>query len=204
MSPSTSSGVRLLAPMMRSISRLRCEAALVAHRRQMQALVEDFLGLAGTRSRHRPADVALMRDRAAKADTFALEEDRRQHRHVRRMWAAAFVGVVDEKGVAFGDVVIIAQDRGATGRKGADMQRQNDMLGDDVAAPVHDCAGRILRFPHDGRIAGAKQRILHFLHDAVEARLDDLDVDRAEARCLFPDCWRNRHVRRLRSRRGCS
>ena len=44
MSPSTSSGVRLLAAMMRSIS-VRLEAALIAHRRQVQALVESLARL---------------------------------------------------------------------------------------------------------------------------------------------------------------
>ena len=47
---------------------VRRVAALVAHRRQMQALVEDLARLAGAASRHRAADVALVRDRAAEAE----------------------------------------------------------------------------------------------------------------------------------------
>ena len=105
MSPSTSSGVRLLAPMMRSMSPIGAIAALVAHGRQVQALVEDLARLAGAASRHRAADVALVRDRAAEAEQLAADEDRRDHRNVGRVRAAALIGVVDDEGVAFRDVV---------------------------------------------------------------------------------------------------
>ena len=57
------------------------------------------------------------------------------------------------------------------------MQRQHDMLGDHVALRVHQRAGGVLRFAHDGGKAGAEQRILHLLHDAGEARLDDFQID---------------------------
>ena len=48
-------------------------AALIAHRRQMQALVEGLARLARAASRHRAADVALVRDRAAEAEQLAVD-----------------------------------------------------------------------------------------------------------------------------------
>ena len=149
----------------------------------MQAFVEDFARLAGAASRHRAADVALVRDGAAEAEQRAVDEDRRDHRDVGRMRAAALIGVIDQEGVAFGDgVAEFREHRGAAGRKRADMQRQHDMLGDDLAVRVHQRAGGILGFAHDGGEAGAEQRVLHLLHDAGEARLDDFEVDRVRAR----------------------
>ena len=105
MSPSTSSGVRLLAAMMRSMSVFGAKRALIAHRRQMQAFVEDLARLARAASRHRAADVALVRDRAAEAEQRAADEHRRDHRHIGRMRAAALIGMVDQEGVALGDRV---------------------------------------------------------------------------------------------------
>ena len=96
------------------------------------------------------------------------------------MGAAALIGVVDEKGVAFLDVVIFADHCLAAGGEGADMQRQHHMLGHHIAISVHDGAGGVLALAHDGGIARAEQGILHFLHDAIKACLDDLEFDRIE------------------------
>src|SRR4029079_11536683 len=74
--------------------------AVVAHRGQMQALVESLARLPGTASRHRPADVTLMRDRAAETEQRAVDEHWAQHAHIGRMRAAAFIRVVDQEGVA--------------------------------------------------------------------------------------------------------
>ena len=178
MSPSTSSGVRLLAPMMRSMSLRGSIAALVAHRRQVQALVEHLARLAGAASRHRAADVALVRDRSAEAEQLAVDEHRAQHAHVGRVRAAAVIGMVDQEGVALGDVVAELRDhRAAAGRERADMQRQHHMLRDHFALGVHQRAGGILRFAHDGGEAGAEQRVLHLPHDAGEARLHHFKID---------------------------
>src|SRR5262249_61734979 len=54
--------------------------ALVAHGGQMQAFVENLARLARAASRHRPADVAFVRDRAAEAEQLAADEDRRDDR----------------------------------------------------------------------------------------------------------------------------
>ena len=144
----------------------------------MQAFVESLARLARAASGHRAADIALVRDRAAEAEELAADEDRRDHRHIGRVRAAALIGMVDQEGVALGDgVAVIGEHRGAAGRKGADMQRQHDVLGDDVALRVHQRAGGILRLAHDGGKAGAEQRVLHLLHDAGEARLDDFEID---------------------------
>jgi hypothetical protein len=123
------------------------------------------------------------RDRAAEADQLALDEDRRDHRHVGRVRAAAFVRVVDQIRVAVLDVAAIGVDhRAAAGGKRAHMERQHDMLCDHIALRVHDGAGGILGFAHDGREAGAEERVLHLLHDAGERGFHDLDIDRTELR----------------------
>ena len=57
------------------------------------------------------------------------------------------------------------------------MQRQHDVLRDDLALRIHQRAGGILRFAHDGGEAGAEQRVLHLLHDAGEARLHHFEID---------------------------
>ena len=160
---------------------VRLVAALVAHRRQMQAFVENLARLAGAASRHRAADVALVRDRAAEAEQLAVDEHRRDHRHVRRVRAAALIGMIDQEGVALGDgFAECVDDRRAAGRKGADVQRQHDMLRHHLAFGVHQRAGGVLRLAHDGGEAGAEQRVLHLLHDAGEARLHDFEIDRVD------------------------
>ena len=153
-------------------------AALIAHGGKVQALVEDLPRLAGAAARHRTADVALMRDRAGKAEQRAVDEHRRDDRDVRRVRAAAVIGMVDDEGVAFGDVAAERiDDGGGAGRKRADMQRQHHVLRHHLAVRVHQRAGGILQLPHDGGEAGAKQRVLHLLHDAGEARLHHFEVD---------------------------
>ena len=100
------------------------------------------------------------------------------HAHVRRVRAAALIGMVDQEGVALRDVVAELLDHGAAaGRERADMQRQHHVLRHHLAVGVHQRAGGVLRFAHDGGEAGAEQRVLHLLHDAGEARLDDFEID---------------------------
>ena len=131
---------------------------------------------------------------AAEAEQRAVDEHRHDHAHVRRMRAAALIRMVDQERVAFGDVVAVGREHGAAaGRKRADMQRQHDMLGDHVALRVHQRAGGILRFAHDGGEAGAEQRVLHLLHDAGEARLDDFKIDGVDGHCPVSLC---RHCER--------
>ena len=159
----------------------RLEAALVAHRRQVQALVEHLARLAGAASRHRPADVALVRDRAAEAEQLAVDEHGREHAHVGRVRAAAVIGVVDQEGVALRDgAAELRDDRAGAGRERADVQRQHHVLRHHLAFGVHQRAGGVLRLAHDGREAGAEQRVLHLLHDAGEARLHHFEIDRVD------------------------
>jgi len=47
------------------------------------------------------------------------------------------------------------------------------VLCDQLTGGIQDCAAGILGFANDGRIAGAEKRILHFLHNTGEARLND-------------------------------
>ena len=144
----------------------------------MQPLVEDFASLARTASRHWAADVALVRDRSAEAEQLGVEEERGNDGNVGRVRTAAVVGVIDDEGVTSRDATAeCVDDGGSTGRKGADVKRQHHVLRHDLAARVHQCAGRILRLPHDGGEAGAEQRILHLLHDAGETGLHHLQID---------------------------
>ena len=64
------------------------------------------------------------------------------------------------------------------------MQRQDDVLRHNLALGVHQRAGGILRFTHDGGEAGTEQRVLHLLHDAGEARLDDFKIDGVDGHYL--------------------
>ena len=147
----------------------------------MQTLVEDFARLARAASGHRTADVALVRDRAAEPEQLADDEDRRDHGDVGRVRAAALIGMIDDEGVAFRDGVAERFDHGGgAGRKRADVQRQHDVLRHHLALGVHERAGGVLRLAHDGRKAGAEQRVLHLLHDAGEARLHHFQLDRVD------------------------
>ena len=97
------------------------------------------------------------------------------------MRAAAFIGVIDQEGVAFRDgVAEFRDDRAAAGRERADMERQHHVLRHDLALGVHERAACVLRLTHDGGEAGAEQRVLHLLHDAGEARLHHFKVDRVD------------------------
>jgi hypothetical protein len=97
------------------------------------------------------------------------------------MRAAAIVRMVDDEGVAVCDRAGKFLQHGVgAGRERADVQRQHDVLGDDLAASVHQRAGGILRLAHDGGEAGAEQRVLHLLDDAGERGLDDFEIDRGD------------------------
>ncbi len=65
------------------------------------------------------------------------------------------------------------------------MQREHDVLCHHVALSVHHGARGVLGFADDGGKAGAEQRVLHFLDDAGEARLDHLKGDRIDIARLF-------------------
>ena len=135
---------------MRSMSVFELEVSLVAHRRQVQAFVENFTRLPRTAAGHRTADIAFVRDRTAETEQRAVDEDRRNDRHVGRMRTAALIRMIDQERVTLGDrAAEFLQHRGAAGRKSADMQWQHDVLRDDLGLRVHQGAGGILRLAHD-------------------------------------------------------
>ena len=149
------------------------------HRRQVQAFLEDLPGRARAAARYRAADVALVRHAGAEAHPLALVEDRCQHAHVRSVGAAAAVGVVDDVGVAFLQLLRgkpFEEPLGAS-REGAHVERQHHVLGDDLGPGVEDGAARVVGFADDGGEARAEERGLHLLHDAVQRGADDLDGD---------------------------
>ena len=72
---------------------------------------------------------------------------------------------------------VILHNAGSAGGERAHMERQDDMLRDDFAGAIQNRAAGVLRLADNRRVAGAEQRILHFLDDAGQARLDDLQGD---------------------------
>src|SRR6185312_3950258 len=92
------------------------------------------------------------------------------------MRTAAEIRVIDDERIAVVDILgrKALEDGGRAARKGAHMQRQHDVLCDHLTGGIQDCAAGILGFANDGRIAGAEKRILHFLHNTGEARLNHL------------------------------
>jgi len=58
------------------------------------------------------------------------------------------------------------------------MERQHHMLRHHIATRIHDGARSILTLAHNGGIARAEERVLHLLHDAIKACLDDFEFDR--------------------------
>ena len=129
-----------------------------------------------------------MGDVGGETDMAAADEDGGDHRHVRRVGRAALVGVVDQEGVARGEVIAVTtQHRRRAVGKGADMQGQHHVLGHHVAGGVQQRAAGILGFPDDGRKAGAEEAVLHLPDDADQGRLDDLEGDGIDlGRPTFP------------------
>ena len=76
------------------------------------------------------------------------------------------------------DLGFIVENPAASEYRTATQFAQNDVLRDDFAVSVQDRATGILRLADDGRIAGTKQRVLHLLNNARQARLDDLQCNR--------------------------
>src|SRR5262245_7776687 len=69
--------------------------------RQMQPFLINLPCLAPTASGNRPTDIAFVGDAGGKAHPLAAVEDRRQHRHVGRVRAAAQVRMVGDESVPF-------------------------------------------------------------------------------------------------------
>src|SRR5437773_2326482 len=51
------------------------------------------------------------------------------------------------------------------------------MLGDDFAGTIQNRAARVLGLTDNRRVTSAKERVLHLLDDAGQARLNDLEGD---------------------------
>ena len=65
---------------------------------------------------------------------------------------------------------------------------------------VHQRAGGVLQFAHDGGEAGAEQRVLHLLHDAGERGLHHFEIDGIDLHfVLQPRHLLRRHGRTVRS-----
>ncbi|MEK7210376.1 MAG: hypothetical protein AAB070_03065, partial [Candidatus Binatota bacterium] len=72
---------------------------------------------------------------------------------------------------------VVSEHTLGAGGEGAHVQGQHDVLGDHFAVTVEDGAAGVLGFSDDGGEAGAKQRVLHLLDDAGQARLNYLQGD---------------------------
>ena len=143
----------------------------------MQPFLKDLPRIARTAARHCSADIALMGHIRGEPHPIAFVEDGREHAHVRRMGTAAEIGMVRDKRIALLDLgyPVGLQDCRCTSWKGSHVKRQYHMLRDDLAVDIQNRATCVLGFSDDRRVAGAKQRVLHLLDDAGQARLNDLE-----------------------------
>ena len=66
----------------------------------MKSLLVDFPRIAGTATRHSPAEVALVRHIGGKPNPVAVVENRREHAHIRGMRTASQIRMINDKGVA--------------------------------------------------------------------------------------------------------
>src|SRR4029450_5287374 len=95
----------------------RFEAALIAHRGEVQTFVESLARLPGAASWHRSADVALVGNRTAESDQRAPGDPPAARAHGGPLRAAALVGMIDQERVALRDgVAELRDDRAAAGR----------------------------------------------------------------------------------------
>src|SRR5713226_182919 len=92
------------------------------------------------------------------------------------MGRASQVGMIGNEGISLVDLGsgIALEHSFGTGREGAHVKRQNNMLGDDFTLAVKYCAAGVLGFTNDGGETGAEEGVLHLLDDAGQARLNDL------------------------------
>jgi hypothetical protein len=91
--------------------------------------------------------------------------------------------MIGDEGVPFVDLGggIVFEHPLGTGGEGPHVKRQHDVLGDHLTLTVQNSAACVLGLSDDGGEAGAEKRVLHFLHDACQARLDHLQSYRVNA-----------------------
>ena len=100
MSPSTSTGERVLASMIRNSALDRLARLVELQQRNAQTFLLDFGGIDRDAARHDAADIGVMRDGRGKAGEPSLHENRLQDIDVRQMLAAGAIRIVGDQDVA--------------------------------------------------------------------------------------------------------
>ncbi len=180
-------GWRLLAAISRSMSRLTLPASISRDGRQHHAFLKHFRCLTVARAGNGAADVGLVRNRSSKSDQRAIDKDGRHDRHVRRVRHKAFVGMIADEYIAVRQV-FLAENRYYALRQmiigGRVIEHRRRC--DQPAFRIDNDAGKIAAFAHDGRIAGPKEMMRHFFHQAGNAIAQDLHGDGIDSGlCLF-------------------
>ena len=113
-------------------------ATLVEHRWEVHALVERLERLPRAAARDGAADVALVRHARAEPGELAVREDRRDHRHVRRVRHAALVRMVHDERVALPQCRRRVACEGPRDRGGerAHVEREDDVLRREPTAGI--------------------------------------------------------------------
>ena len=134
-----------------------------------------------------------MRDRTGEADQPALVEDRRDQREVRQVTGGE-PGIVGDDAVARPPVLaredleqVLGRPRHDEGERG----RGAVVLRHQVALGIHQHAGVVVAFAHDGGEGSADQRRRRLVCDGDQPAPEDFERDRVEAVTVLAVC---RHV----------
>jgi hypothetical protein len=113
-------------------------------------------------------------------------KDRRGYVDVREMLAVGFVGIVEDEDVALPDAAGVDRDQLAHGVvEAAELHRRAHALGKRLAGGVADRGGEIERIADDARMGRTHESHRHVVGDAVEAALDDLELEGVERLAHF-------------------
>src|SRR5262245_37839495 len=195
MSPRISAGWRLLARMMRS--------------RSVCAMPPSTILIGGSKSPSWNISVALAEVEPATAPPTsalcAIEPENAtisppaNKGHVGDIREAAVVGMVRDEDVAVLDLRLAAAigladalDEMAVDRRVEEHRRRHDQ----PPFAVENHAAEVARFTDDGRVAGAIEVVMHFLHQARDLVAQDLDGDGVHVIASpAPDCRGRRRAR---------
>ena len=121
-----------------------------------------------------------MTDHNREAEQRIAVEDRHEHENIGQVHTA-LIGIVEDHRIARDEAVAVKIQHNAHRLgHGAEMQRHGFRLGDHIALRVAD-GGRIIHHVLDDfRPRGADDVVGHFVHDRIEAVLDDGEGDRID------------------------
>src|SRR5580704_16028067 len=118
-----------------------------------------------------------MRNRSGKADQRGAGNDRRNESHVGHMRQAAVIGMIADEHVAVADIAAVQLENLCHQMPIHRRMKEHRWRHEQAAVAVEDDAGKVARLADDGRIAGAVEMVVHFLHQAADAIAHDLGGD---------------------------